>query len=218
MPKVLLVEDNREIRESVAQYLHMEGYEVDTCFDGICALEKGVNPKYDIILLDVMLPEIDGFRVAQKLIHKVETPMIMITAKESIEDKLTGFESGAVDYLVKPFDLRELIARIQSVLGRSIKWDQYTRGEVSVDLKKRRFTFAGKEVHLTQKEYLIVEILLEKKWEVVTRSDIIEYVWGDEALFENDARLDVYISTLRMKFGKSFISTVKGVGYQVHRE
>ncbi|USN58204.1 MAG: response regulator [Candidatus Peribacteria bacterium] len=121
MPKVLLVEDNREISESVAQYLHMEGYEVDTCFDGVCALEKGVNPKYDIILLDVMLPEIDGFRVAQKLIHKAETPMIMITAKESIEDKLTGFESGAVDYLVKPFDLRELVARIQSVLGRSIK-------------------------------------------------------------------------------------------------
>ena len=220
MKKILLVEDNREISENIKEYLELEGYSVTQAFDGEDGIERATKDEYDVILLDLMLPEVDGISIARRVVQKNNTPIIMITARESITDRLTGFESGAVDYLVKPFDLRELHARIQVHLNTSVTWSSEIPtwgllefGDVEIDLKKHLFTKNGEEVHLTQKEFLIVEKLIEDKDRVVTRSDIIEYLWGADGLFEWDNKLDVYISNIRKKLGKDIVKTVKGVGY-----
>jgi len=216
--KILLVEDNADISANVREYLELEWYEVDQAFDGEVGIEKATRSDYDMILLDLSLPEVDGITIARKVRQKKQTPIIMVTAREWIDDRLLGFEMWAMDYLVKPFDLRELVARIQIHLSK--KSDAINTpacmsiGDARVCLEKREFFNGDKEVHLTQKEFLILEKLIQQKESVVSRSDIIEHLWWESALFEwGDNKLDVYISNLRSKLGKSIIKTVKGVGY-----
>ena len=212
---ILLIEDNRDISANIKEYLELEKFSVDTAFDGLEWLEKALSGKYDLILLDLMLPKYDGIHLAQKVKSKKDTPILMITARESIDERLLWFSAWAIDYLVKPFDLRELVARIQVHLwNQKTSWNSFLSWDIHLDFSKRKFLIAETEVHLTQKEFLILQKIYQEKDTVVTRSDIIESLWGEESLFEGgDNKLDVYISNIRQKLGKDIITTIKGVGY-----
>ena len=219
--KILLVEDNKDISRNIKEYLELEWFDVVQAYDGEVGIERATKEDYDVILLDLMLPEVDGISIARRVVQKKGTPIIMITARESINDRLEWFESWAVDYLVKPFDLRELLARVQVHAAGSTWWTKgendtsslLSVGDVEIDLKKHLFLRDKEEVHLTQKEFLIIEKLIWEQDRVVTRSDIIEHLWWGDNLFEGDNKLDVYISNIRKKLGKNIIKTVKGVGY-----
>lgn len=213
--KILLVEDNLEISNNIKKYLELEDYIVETSFTWGDALDKALWEKYDLILLDLMLPEIDWYRIAEKVWRKTQTPIIMVTAKDSIEDKIKWFEIWALDYIVKPFDLRELELRIKSILWRNKKAPIFSQWDIEIDLKKRIFTKSGNEVHLTQKEFLIVEMLLNNNWRPVTRTDLIEVIWWIDKIYEWDAKLDVYISNIRKKLSHDLIKTIKLVGYKI---
>lgn len=213
--KILVVEDNKEIAENLKNYLELEEWTsvaLEHSWDS--GLDRALNNNFDIILLDVMLPVIWGFRIAEKIKSKKETPIIMITAKDTVEDTIAGLKSGADDYIVKPFDLGELEARIEAVMRR-IKTTATKIWDLEIDLKKRKFIKSGVEITLTQKEFLIVEYLLNNKGQPVSRTDIIENIWGEESIWENDSKLDVYMSNIRSKLGKELISTVKWFGYEI---
>lgn len=210
--KVLIIEDNKEISDNISQYLQLEDFTVKQAFDGVTWLDEAREWNYDLILLDIMLPELDGINVAKKLQGRVFTPIIMMTAKEWIDDKLKGFDSWAVDYVVKPFDLRELEARIKVVLGKNQNIIVF--GETELNFKDRVFTKIWVPVNLTKTEILILELLANNRERVLSRGDIIEEVWGENAIFDADPKLDVYISMIRNKLCKSIIKTSKGFGYQ----
>lgn len=218
MKHILLIEDNRDISRNITQYLELEGFKVTQVFDGELGIEKATKEDFDLILLDLMLPVVDGIDIARKVIQKKNTPIIMITARESIQDRLLGFENWALDYLVKPFDLRELHARILVHIGRNMlqeKDESYlVVWDLVMNLKKRSFKKSGIDIHLTQKEFLILQKLIQEKQRVVSRSEIIEALWWHQALFDGwDNKLDVYISNIRSKLGKDIITTIKWVGY-----
>lgn len=216
MAKILLIEDNKDISKNIKEYLELEGYKIDTAYDGEVWIDKAVENKYDLILLDLMLPKIDGFTIAKKLQRKIKTPIIMTTAKDSIDDKLLWFESGALDYIVKPFDLRELEVRINILLKRNENTHNIIEyNDLEINLEKREFKKSNTLVNITQKEFLIFEYLYQNSSRVVTRTELIEYIWWESGLFESDSKLDVYISNLRKKLWKTIIETVKGVGYKI---
>lgn len=214
---ILLIEDNIEIQKNIQEYLEMEDYKVTTCSDWECGLDNAIAHQYDIILLDLMLPKIDGITIAKKIKQKKPTPILMITAKDSIDEKLVGFASWADDYIVKPFDLRELDARIQSVYkrGKNILWEKFHFNDLEIHLKNRTFLKNWFEINVTGKEFQIIEILLKNKGKTISRTEIIEEIWGEEWLFSSDWKLDVYISNLRSKLWKDLIKTIKWYGYRV---
>lgn len=225
MQKILLVEDNREISENIREFLELEGFEVVQAFDGEKWIDRATRESYNLILLDLMLPEVDGISIARRVMLKNPTPIIMTTARESLWDRLLWFENGAVDYLVKPFDLPELLARIKVHIGKKVlhwddnqaEWDSEMKiCDIKIDTQRRSFIKNGEEVHLTQKEFLIIEKLLENRQRVVSRTEIIEYLWWGESLYDGgDNKLDVYISNIRSKLAKGIIITVKWVGYKI---
>ena len=212
--KALLIEDNREISKNIKRYLEMDAWTVDIAFDGKTGLEMALASDYDIILLDGMLPMMDGFEVCKRIQEKKDTPIIMITARDELSDTITGLESGADDYLVKPFDLKELETRMFSVLRRSNKtaFKEIVYQNIVINLQKRSVQKDGHGVHIPLKEFLILEYLVTHEAKAVSRSDIINYVWGGESLFDSD-KLDVYISNLRKKLSPKIIETIKGYGY-----
>ena len=216
MKKILLIEDNKDISRNIKEYLELEGYLVEVAYDGEVWIDKATEHKYDLILLDLMLPKIDGFTIAKKLQRRIKTPIIMTTAKDSIDDKLLWFESGVLDYIVKPFDLRELEVRINILLKRNQNTHDIIEFEdVEIHLEKREFKKSDTLVNITQKEFLIFEYLYKNNSRVVTRTELIEHIWWENWLFESDSKLDVYISNLRKKLCKNIIETVKGVGYKI---
>ena len=218
--RILLIEDNKEISENIREYLELEDFEVVQAFDGERGIERATREDYDLILLDLMLPEIDGISIARRVALKKNTPVLMITARESLQDRLLGFDVWAVDYLVKPFELSELLARMKVHLSRNCE-EHDSKGEIlslwdiEINIAKHQFIKNWEEIHLTQKEFLIFRYLIYKRDQVVTRGEIIEALWGEDEIFEKswDNKLDVYISNLRSKLGKSVIKTVKSVGY-----
>lgn len=212
--KILLIEDNKEISRNIKEYLELEGFEVFQIFDWGNAIDECKNKKYDLILLDLMLPEIDWYTIAKKTTSKVDTPIIMITAKDSISSKLEWFEKWAIDYIIKPFDLRELEARIKAILKINNTSKIIKIGCLYIDLEKREFIKEDKKLKITTKEFLIFEYLYINKNRVCTRTDLIEHVWWNDSLFDDDAKLDVYISNLRKKLDKKLIETIKWVWYR----
>jgi two-component system, OmpR family, response regulator ArlR len=217
MKKILLIEDNKDISDSIKEYLELEDFQIDSCYRGDDGLDQALAKNYDMLLLDVMLPGVDGFTIAAKLKEKSDIPVVMITAKDAIDDKLLWFDNGIQDYIVKPFDLRELEARINSIFRRNEKVNAYTLGNVMIDLERRTFKKDGVEVTLTQKEFLILEVLLQHKEIPVSRTDIIEHAWGGgDSLFDSDAKLDVYISNIRHKLSREIIHTIKWFGYKIN--
>ena len=214
--KILLIEDNKEISENIANYLRLENFEIDISNRWDDWYEKALLKKYDLILLDVMLPWMDGFNISEKLSRKTKTPILMLTAKDSIEDKLKWFSNWILDYIVKPFDLRELEARINIILKRNIKTESiFDIKWIIINLETRDFIKWDEKIYLTQKEFLIIEFLLKNKDKPILRTDLINYIWWEKDLFVADSKLDVYISNIRKKLSKDFIETIKWVGYKI---
>ncbi|HRX63999.1 MAG TPA: response regulator transcription factor [Candidatus Absconditabacterales bacterium] len=215
--KILLVEDNKTIAKNIKKYLEIEGYEVLVAENGLYGLEVARKNDFDIILLDLMLPGMDGIEICKQLKKEKDIPIIMTTAKGQLDDKLEGFDVGADDYLVKPFDLEELFARIKALSKRFGNQELFEIGDLEIDLEAKKVLKNNEEIKLTIKEFNILEILLNNIGIAISRTAIIEELWGGDSLFEGDGKLDVYISNIRKKLGKDFVETVKGFGYKIER-
>ena len=213
--KILVVEDEAPIRDLISINLQLVGYEVFTAEDGIMAEEFLEKQRVDLILLDVMIPGIDGFSLIEK-IKKHNTPVIFVTAKESVLDRVKGLRLGADDYIIKPFETMELLARIEVVLRRYNKDDNHIKFKnIEVDTKQRIVKLNNKEIYLTIKEYELLILLLKNKNIALSREQILEKVWGFE--YGGETRtVDSHIQRIREKLDlKNNIKTVFKVGYRL---
>ena len=217
---VLIVEDDESVARFLKQATTEAGYSPQVVGDGLEALSLARSVDFDLILLDVMIPRMDGFEVCRQLrAHKVMTPILIITARDALEDKVEGLDSGADDYIVKPFQIAELLARARALLRRGISSPTILRvGDLTLDPATRQASRGGKTVNLSATEYSLLEYLMRNAGRVMTRSMILEHVWQYD--FEgNDNVLDVYISYLRSKIDKGYsptlIHTHRGVGYRM---
>ena len=216
---VLVIEDEAKMAELIKRGLEEEGMEVETAADGETGLQAGKTGKHDMLILDVMLPGRDGFEVARELrASGVKTPILMLTAHDATEMKVKGLDSGADDYLTKPFAFAELLARIRAVQRRSRTEDatKLQLGDLTLDLISRSVTRAGREMQLTGKEFALLEFFMRHPDEVLSRELLSEKVW--EETFDTLTNvIDVYINYLRNKIDRQFepklIQTVRGVGY-----
>lgn len=213
MADILIVDDELSINELVKRNLELVGHHVTQAFDGYEALDRFRNGRFDIILLDVMLPGIDGFT----LVHSFEgTPVIFMTAKGNVSDRLMGLTSGAEDYLVKPFDIMELIARINIVLRRnSGSTRRFTISNVTIDMEKKQAFIDNEPVELTPQEFELMEVLILNRNLAMSRDKLLEQAWGYD--YEGDTRtVDVHIQKLRKKLGlEDYIKTVYKLGYRL---
>ena len=213
---ILLVEDNQTIGQNIQKYLELEGYSVLWVQNWSYANEVVKHQEFDLVLLDLMLPGTDGLVVAKTIKqYQEQTRILMMTAKGQLEDKLEGFEVWADDYLVKPFDLGELVARIEALLRRSVQKDVVSYGVLTLDNLQKKIFKGWEEIKLSLKEFQILELLIRNKGMALSRLDIIEEIWGWDAGFEEDGKLDVYLSTIRRKIWKDMIETIKGYGYRL---
>lgn len=218
---ILLVEDEKLMSMFVEMELSHEGYKVDVAYDGREGLKISGENEYDLILLDVMIPGINGIEVCRRIRRSSQVPIIMLTAKSDISDKVLGLDVGANDYLTKPFAIEELLARIrvyQRSKSISNNTDEIKVNDIVMDNKAHNVKRCGIEIELTKKEYDLLEMLLINKNVVLTRSQLIEKVWGYD--YRGDTNVvDVFIKYLRTKiddgFEKKFITTIRGVGYVV---
>ena len=221
--RILLVEDEEKLARMVEMELRYEGYEVTKAFDGRTGLEQALSGKHDLVLLDIMLPQLSGMEVLRRLRRESDLPVIMLTARDSVVDKVSGLDSGADDYITKPFDIEELLARIRAALrkGGSAKGTLLCAGEVVMDVERHAVTVKGQSVELTKKEFDLLRHLLENKGRVLTREALLDSVWGFDFVGETNS-VDVYIRFLRSKideaFGIKLIHTVRGVGYVIRED
>ena len=221
--KLLIVEDEPDLLSGLAKALREEDYAVDTAADGEDGLYKATEARYDAVILDIMLPRIDGWKILEKLrAHKnVEirrTPVLMLTARDRTSDRVRGLDTGADDYLVKPFDLTELLARLRALIRRSagIANPQLQLGEISLDLRTREARRGKEVIPLTAREYSLLEYLATRQGEVVTRTTLYEHLFDEtESSFSN--LLDVHVSNLRKKLGADLITTRRGHGYCIEK-
>lgn len=221
-PRILVVDDEEDLCEILKFNLEIEGYEVDTAFSAEEALKLNL-PAYQLLLLDVMMGEISGFKMASLLRKNESTahiPIIFLTAKDTENDMLTGFNLGADDYISKPFSIRQVVARVKAVLRRTTDKDKSQEGELLayetlvLDAKRIKATVDGKEVPLTKKEFEILKLLLENKGNVFSREEILARIWKDE-VYVLDRTIDVNITRLRKKigvYGKNIVTRL-GFGY-----
>ncbi len=214
--RILLVEDHSDIAHNIKKFLELENYQVDIAKDGAQWLQRFKKTFYDVILLDIMLPKIDGITLCKKIRETREVAIIMLTAKGQLEDKVIGFDCGADDYLVKPFDLTELSIRIKAIMKRFEEPDTFKYKDIEIFFDSKKAHKNWKEVKLTTKEFLLLEYLIQNLNIAVSRADILEYIWWED-LFENDDKLDVYISNLRRKLDKTLIQTIKWFGYKIEK-
>ena len=212
--RILIIEDEPDLLASLARGLREEGYAVDTATDGKEGLYKAQSWDYDLLVLDVMLPGLDGWQILEQLRFSKKTPVLMLTARDTFQDRVRGLDAGADDYLVKPFDLGELLARIRALIRRAAgkTHNVLEIGPVQIDTAARLVTRDGTLVTLTPREYALVEFLALHRTEVVTRSTLYEHLFDeDDNTLSN--LLDVHVSTLRKKLGAEFIVTRRGHGY-----
>ena len=221
--RILLVEDEEKLARVVELELNYEGYEVEKAPDGRRGLELAQSGAFDLVLLDIMLPQLSGMEVLRRLRRKSQVPVIMLTARDSVMDKVAGLDSGADDYITKPFAIEELLARIRAALrGKSGQGcASLAAGPLVMDVEKHQVTVRGQSVDLTKKEFDLLRCLLENKNRVLTREALLDAVWGFDFVGETNS-VDVYIRFLRSKlddaFGLKLIHTVRGVGYVVKEE
>ncbi|MGE4403614.1 MAG: response regulator transcription factor [Desulfobulbus sp.] len=218
--RILIVDDEPELCEQIARSLKQQQYAVDTAGDGDAALEKIFTDPYDLIVLDIMLPEKDGFAVLGELRREgVAIPVLMLTAKGEVSNRVKGLDLGADDYLHKPFSMAELLARIRALLRRSHEQvtSQLCIGEISLDTNTRIVTLSGEPISLTPKEFSLLEFLLYNRNRAVSRFSMAEHVWGDAFdPFTMSNNIDVHIKNIRKKINDqagAVIVTVRGVGY-----
>lgn len=224
--RILIVDDEKQLVSLVKLHMEMAGYEVLSASDGEKALAIGKEEKPDLIILDLMLPKIDGWEVCKRLRAEEKVsgiPVIMLTARTDTDDKLKGFECGADDYVTKPFSPRELVARVKRVLARSENGPSapktYSFGDVDIDLKDITVKVKGGEVSLTEKERDLLRALISRPGELLSREQLLDIVWGENNSVEY-GNIDVHIRHLREKIEKNpddpqIIRTVKGAGYVV---
>jgi|YelNatPaOPRAMG01_1025707.scaffolds.fasta_scaffold06860_3 DNA-binding response OmpR family regulator len=221
--KVLIVEDDQSVSRFLKQAVTEAGYTAEVTEDGLRGAELAEISEYDLILLDVMLPGLDGFSVCKRLRAKhIHTPILLITARDALQDKIEGLDSGADDYIVKPFQVGELLARMRALLRRGASSPAILKvADLALDPATRKAERGGKQIYLSATEYSLLEYLMRNEGRVLTRTMILEHVWQYD--FEgNDNVLDVYISYLRGKIDKGhpnpLIHTVRGVGYRMENE
>ncbi|MBE5857250.1 MAG: response regulator transcription factor [Lachnospiraceae bacterium] len=231
---ILVVEDEEKLARFIELELNHEGYEVSKAFDGRTALEMAESNDYSLILLDIMLPELNGLEVLRRLSKSHPTPVILLTARDAVMDKVAGLDAGAVDYITKPFAIEELLARIRVALklhggvkaqiGSDVPENAegvYTWNDLVLDEPKHRVTYGGREINLTNREFIMLKVLLMNKDIVLSRDTLLEKVCGYDYVGETNV-VDVYVRFLRTKidetFGIKMIQTVRGVGYVIKSE
>jgi DNA-binding response OmpR family regulator len=217
---ILVVEDESRLTKLIKRALEQERHVVDVAYDGATAYSMATDTTYDLIVLDVMLPEMDGLEVCRELRREgVDSRILMLTAKGATEDRVSGLDAGADDYLVKPFSFAELLARIRALSRREVQPEmeqELTVGDLVLDLGRHEARRGGRSIELTAKEFSLLEYMMRNSGRVLTRSQILDHVWGYD--FESMTNVvDIYVHYLRNKidkgFGKPLIRTVRGVGY-----
>ena len=222
--KILLAEDEVDLNNVVTRSLKKNGYSVDSVLDGEEALDYLEYSEYDLVILDIMMPKVDGFEVIKKLRDKGNhTSVLMLTARDSADDKVKGLDLGADDYIVKPFDFNELMARIRAVVRRKYgnSSNKLVIGDLILDTSEKSVTRAGKQIELTGKEYEVLEYLMQSKNRILSRDQIKEHVWDFD--YEGDSNIiDVLIKNIRKKIdiedGKQIIYTKRGLGYVIKED
>lgn len=223
--KILLIEDEEKLARMVELELRYEGYEVEKAFDGRTGLDRALSGEHDLILLDIMLPALSGMEVLRRLRRESQVPVIMLTARDTVVDKVSGLDSGADDYITKPFAIEELLARIRAALRKRpaapADAPLLTCGSLVMDVERHTVEVDGRGVELTRREFDLLHYLLENKGKVISRESLLDNVWGFDFVGETNA-VDVYIRFLRSKideqFGVKLIHTVRGVGYVIREE
>jgi two-component system OmpR family response regulator len=214
--RLLVVEDEADLLTSLAKALREEGYAVDTAADGEDGLYKAQSLDYDAVVLDVMLPRLDGWQLLDRLRESKKTPVLMLTARDAPPDRVRGLDGGADDYVVKPFDLDELLARLRALIRRAAGQTRNVVeiGDVVVATDARRVNRAGRPIALTPREYALVEFLALHRGRVVSRTELYEHLFDeDEDTLSN--LLDVHVSNVRKKLGAGLITTHRGHGYSI---
>jgi two-component system, OmpR family, alkaline phosphatase synthesis response regulator PhoP len=226
-PSVLLVEDEENLHESLKMNLELEGYQITSAFDGIQAMKAVQNEYFDLIIMDVMIPEVDGFSVTQNIrLTNTEVPILILSAKDSSADKVTGLKKGADDYLTKPFNLEELLLRVHKLIDKNKRLqktssvgDTYSFGGNTVDFKAQQaVTARGEKIDLSKKEVMLLKLLVENKNEVVPREKILQAVWGYN-VYPTTRTIDNFILSFRKYFEEDsrapkYFHSVRGVGYK----
>ncbi len=224
---ILLVDDEENLHETLKLNLELEGYEVTSAFNGTQALKAISNGYFDLVILDVMMPEVDGITVAETMrVNNLDTPILMLSARNTSADKVLGLKKGADDYLTKPFNLEELLLRVEKLITKNQKiqvreniGDTYSFGGNIVDFKAQSaLTFEGKTVELSKKETMLLKLLIENKGEVVTREKILQVVWGYN-IFPTTRTIDNFILNFRKNFEQDnrnpkHFQSVRSVGYK----
>ncbi len=217
MSRILVVDDEERIREIIKKYAAFDGYTVEEAAGGMECIEKCRSKDYDIIILDIMMPDLDGFSVCREIRKTSKTPVIMLSARGEEYDRIHGFEVGVDDYVVKPFSPKELMMRVGAILKRTAAPTNecYTSGGLTIDFSARIVTVDGEIADLTPKEYDLLFYLVKNKGIALTREKLISNVWGYD-FFGDDRTLDTHIKLLRKNLGRysAFIVTLRGVGYR----
>ena len=223
--RILLVEDEEKLARMVELELNYEGYQVEKAFDGRTGLELALSGRFDLVLLDIMLPALSGMEVLRRLRRESQIPVIMLTARDTVVDKVSGLDMGADDYVTKPFAIEELLARIRAALrkrpDRALPDARLSAGPLVMDVDRHQVSVNGQSVALTRKEFDLLHCLLEHKEKVLSRETLLEQVWGFDFVGETNT-VDVYIRFLRSKLDERFhiklIHTIRGVGYVIREE
>ena len=219
--KILIVEDDKKIADALKRGFEQKAHVVDVAYDGISGNDLALSENYNVMILDIMLPDIDGMTICNNIRHEgITTPIIMLTARDHIDDVVEGLNTGADDYLTKPFEFDELMARVHALSRRPKNLeDNFLKCcKISMDLVKKEVKVGKNTINLSKKEFSLLEFLLRNKERVVTKEEIIEHVWSfDTEILENT--VEVYIAYLRNKIDKPFkthnIKTVRGFGYRI---
>jgi DNA-binding response OmpR family regulator len=224
MPRILIIEDELSMRTALADLLQANEYRVTTATDGVAGLERALDEKPDLVLLDVMMPGLDGFTVCREIRRRARAlPILMITAKGQVDDRVAGLDAGADDYLVKPFSSRELLARVRALLRRfdsaEASPSSIRLGDVKIDFTTLQCVRRGERLALTAKEFSVLKLLAERRGAPVTREEFLEIVWGYNA-YPTTRTVDNQILSLRNKLeaepaNPRFLQTVHGVGYRL---
>ena len=222
--KILVVEDEKDLNRVITKHLKKNNYSVDSCFDGEQALDYVLYGEYDLIITDIMMPKIDGYEFIKQLrVKGNSTPVIMLTAKDSLDDKILGLDSGADDYIVKPFEFDELLARIRVLIRRNYGFatNIIQVDDVVLDISKKQVTRSGESIVLTGKEYEVLEYLFKNKTGIISREQILNHVWDYD--YEGVSNIiDVIVKNIRKKLDvgskKPIIHTKRGLGYFVKED
>lgn len=222
LKSILVVDDDKDIVQTIKGNLELDGYEVFVAYDGQTGIHITKTTRPDLIILDLNLPDIDGIKTCEIIRREFDCPIIMLTARDSISDKVLGLECGADDYIVKPFNFLELSARIKSIfkrMERSIVKEQHEFKDISINFKSRSISVRGEDVNLTRTEFQLLELFVSYPDEVLSRDFIQKQIWQDSQLYQHSRAIDVHIQRLRKKIEKEienpeYILTVAGVGYK----